>query len=154
MGPRTNLGDIVWTIRKFKPDVIILRFSGTPRDGHGQHQTSAILGKEAFTDAADPKRFPEQLTWVKPWQAKRLLWNVFAFCREQERDAERMEGRIQIDTGDYNPVLGYSYGEIAGMSRSQHRSQGMGSPERKGSRREYFVTIARGPGQSRPVRRH
>ncbi len=58
------LSDVVWVIRRFQPDVMILRFSGTPRDGHGHHQASAILGKEAFTAAADPARFPEQLRWV------------------------------------------------------------------------------------------
>ena len=82
---------------------------------------------------------------VEPWQAKRLLWNVFAFSREQERDAERMEGRIQIDTGDYNPVLGFSYGEIAGMSRSQHRSQAMGAAERRGSSKNALSLVAGDP---------
>src|SRR3954454_18251831 len=67
------LGDVVWIVRKYRPDVIILGFSGTPRDGHGQHQTSAILGKEAFTAAADPSKFPEQLKYVQVWQAKRLV---------------------------------------------------------------------------------
>src|SRR5258706_2661308 len=66
------LGDVVWIVRKYRPDVIILGFSGTPRDGHGQHQTSAILGKEAFTAAADPTKFPEQLKYVQVWQARRL----------------------------------------------------------------------------------
>src|SRR3954447_9225287 len=67
------LGDVVWVIRRYRPDVIFLGFSGTPRDGHGEHQTSAILGKEAFIAAADPAKFPEQLKYVKVWQAKRLL---------------------------------------------------------------------------------
>jgi LmbE family N-acetylglucosaminyl deacetylase len=141
-GRERVLGDIVWTIRRFRPDVIILRFSGTPRDGHGQHQTSAILGKEAFSAAADPKRFPEQLSQVEPWQTKRLMWNVFAFTPEQEKEANAMGGKVGVDTGAYNPVLGYSYGEIAGMSRSMHRSQAMGSPERKGKMDQFFVTIA------------
>ena len=141
-GRERTLGDIVWVIRKFRPDVIILRFSGTPRDGHGQHQASAVLGKEAFTAAADPKQFPEQLKWVEPWQAKRLVWNAFAFNREQEEETRKLPNRVEIDSGDYNPMLGFSYGEIAGMSRSMHRSQGMGSPVRKGSRKEYFIGIA------------
>src|SRR2546423_4856577 len=67
------LSDVVWVVRRYRPDVIILGFSGTPRDGHGQHQTSGILGKEAFTAAADPNKFPEQLRYVQPWQAKRLV---------------------------------------------------------------------------------
>ena len=150
-GRERTLGDVVWTIRRFRPDVIILRFSGTPRDGHGQHQTSAIIGKEAFTAAADPTRFPEQLKWVQPWQAKRLLWNVFAFTREQETELQKMQGRVTVDTGDYDPLLGHSYGEIAGMSRSQHRSQAMGSPERRGSMKADFVLVAGDPPKNDPL---
>src|SRR5258708_10734324 len=136
------LGDVVWVIRRFQRDVIILRFSGTPRDGHGQHQASAILGKEAFSAAADPQSFPEQLRWVKTWQAKRLMWNVFAFTREQEKEAEQLKDRIEIGPGEYDPVLGHSYGEIAGMSRSMHKSQGMGTFERRGSQKNWLVTVA------------
>ena len=89
-GREKVLSDIVWVIRRFRPDVIVLRFSGTPRDGHGHHQSSAILGKEAFSAAADAHRFPEQLKYVQPWQAKRIMWNVFSFSREQEKGACRI----------------------------------------------------------------
>ena len=136
------LGDIVWNIRRFRPDVIVLRFSGTPRDGHGHHQVSAILGREAFSVAADPAKYPEQLQWVQPWQAKRLMYNVIAFTADQEKEADKMADRIVIDVGEFNPELGVSYAEIAGMSRSLHRSQGMGAPEQKGSQKQYLVTIA------------
>ncbi len=67
------LSDVVWVVRRYRPDVIDCGFSGTPRDGHGQHQASGILCHEVFDAAADPKRFPEQLRYVKPWQAKRLV---------------------------------------------------------------------------------
>src|SRR5579885_917454 len=67
------LSDIVWVIRRFQPDVVILCFTGTPRDGHGQHQASAILGKEGFDAAGDPQRFPEQLKYVQPWKPRRLV---------------------------------------------------------------------------------
>jgi LmbE family N-acetylglucosaminyl deacetylase len=144
-GREKILSDVVWVIRRFRPDVIILRFSGTPRDGHGQHQASAILGREAFSVAADPKRFPEQLQWVQPWQAKRLMWNPGAFTKEQREEVEKMPNRIVVDPGEYDPVLGHSYAEIAGMSRSMHRSQGMGAAERKGSAKDFLVT------QSGPV---
>ena len=136
------LGDIVWTIRRFQPDVIVLRFSGTPRDGHGHHQSSAMLGKEAFEAAADPARFPEQLPRVKPWKAKRVFWNTFAFTREMEREAAALPNRLEVDTGEYNTALGFSYGEIAGKSRSMHRSQGMGSSERKGSMKNHLTLVA------------
>src|ERR1700676_4622199 len=134
------LGDVVWNIRRFRPDVIILRFTGTPRDGHGHHQASAILGKESFTAAADPARFPEQLKYVKTWQAQRLMTNLAAFNAEQQKEAEKLPEKLELDLGAYSPELGYSYNEIAGMSRSQHRSQGMGTAERKGAVINYFVT--------------
>lgn len=139
------LADIVWNIRRFRPDVIVLRFTGTPRDGHGHHQASAILGKEAFTLAADPAKYPEQLAYVQPWQAKRLLQNVAGGPGGgggrggQQQPAEQ---GVEVDLGEYSPELGYSYGQIAGMSRSQHRSQGMGSAERPGSQRNTLVTLA------------
>lgn len=139
------LSDVVWVIRRFQPDVVILRFSGTPRDGHGQHQVSAILGKEAFSAAADPTRFPEQLKLVQPWKATRLLFNTFSFNREQEKEAAAIKGRIEVDTGEYNPVLGVSYSQIAGMSRSMHRSQGMGAGQHPGPSRNYLVPIAGDP---------
>jgi LmbE family N-acetylglucosaminyl deacetylase len=141
-GHERILSDVVWVIRRFRPDVIILRFSGTPRDGHGQHQVSAILGKEAFFAAADAGRFPEQLQFVQPWKARRLLFNTFSFTREQQKEAEAMPGRIEVDTGAYNPVLGASYNQIAGLSRSMHRSQGMGAPQRPGPSRNYLVPVA------------
>ncbi len=144
------LGDAVFAIRRFRPDVVLLRFSGTPRDGHGHHQSSAILGKEAFSAAADPKRFPEQLRWVKPWQARRLYWNVFSFNRAMEQQAASMKGTLKIDTGQFDPTLGMSYGEIAGLSRSQHRSQGMGAGLRKGPQINYFSPIAGDPASEDP----
>lgn len=147
-GREKILSDVVWIVRRFRPDVIVLRFSGTPRDGHGQHQASAILGKEAFSAAADAKKFPEQLRWVQPWQAKRLMWNIFSFNRDQEREAEALPNKIEVDPGEYDPILGYSYGEIAGMSRTEHKSQGMGSPERKGSQKNYLVTVAGDPAKT------
>ena len=135
------LGDVVWVIRKFRPDVVMFRFSGTPRDGHGHHQSSAILGKEAVVAAGDPARYPEQLKYVDVWTPKRAAFNFFAFNREQEKEAEAAPAKVALDVGEYNKLLGHSYGEIAGMSRSMHRSQGMGSAERKGSQPQYFITV-------------
>jgi hypothetical protein len=136
------LSDMVWTIRHYRPDVVILRFSGTPRDGHGQHQASAILGKEAYSAAADKSRYPEQN--IEPWKAKRLLSNTFG--------AADAGARIEVDTAEYNPILGKSYNEIAGLSRSQHRSQAMGSAERRGGpSRTAFSVVAGDPANTDPM---
>src|SRR5271166_4102373 len=72
-GHDVALADMVRVIRTFRPDVLVARFSGTERDGHGHHQASSILTQEAFRAAADPKRFPEQIAQgLQPWQAKKL----------------------------------------------------------------------------------
>lgn len=132
------LSDVVWVIRKFRPDVIITRFPTTGEGGHGHHTASAILAGEAFDAAADPTKFPEQLQQgVTVWQAKRLLWNTFNFGNTNTQD----ESQFKMDCGDYNAVLGKSYGEIAAASRSQHKSQGFGVPAQRGSVLEYFKTI-------------
>ncbi|MBL0056540.1 MAG: PIG-L family deacetylase [Chitinophagaceae bacterium] len=132
------LSDVVWVIRKFKPDVIITRFPTTGEGGHGHHTASAILAEEAFEAAADPTKFPEQLKLgVSTWQAKRLLWNTFNFGGTNTQN----ENQFKLDCGDFNPILGKSYGEIAAASRSQHKSQGFGVPAQRGSITEYFRTI-------------
>src|SRR5476651_2179378 len=131
------LSDVVWVIRKFKPDVIICRFPTTGEGGHGHHTSSAILAQEAFAAAADPKRFPEQLAYVQPWQAKRLLWNTFNFGGANTT----AENQFKIDVGVFNPLLGKGYGEMAADSRSNHKTQGFGSAKTRGESYEYFRTI-------------
>jgi LmbE family N-acetylglucosaminyl deacetylase len=131
------LADVVWVIRKFKPDVIIARFPTTGEGGHGHHTASAILASEAFDAAADATKFPEQLKLVTLWQAKRLLWNTFNFGGNNTQ----REDQFKIDCGVYNPILGKSYGEIAAESRSRHKSQGFGVPAQRGKNIEYFSTL-------------
>jgi len=131
------LSDVVWVIRKFRPDVIICRFPTTGEGGHGHHTASAILAQEAFTAAADPNRFPEQLKYVQVWQAKRLLWNTFSFGSVNTTAADQ----FKINVGVYNPIIGKGYGEMAAESRSNHKTQGFGSAKQRGDSYEYFKTI-------------
>ena len=138
------LADVVWVVRKFKPEVMITRFPEDARAGHGQHAASAILAREAFTAAADPTRFPEQLKYVQPWQAKRLLWNTFNFGSTNTTAPDQ----LKIDVGLYNPLLGKSYGEIAAISRTNHKSQGFGSALQRGEALEYFSQVAGEPAQN------
>ncbi|MGA7992577.1 MAG: PIG-L family deacetylase [Thermoanaerobaculia bacterium] len=144
-GHEQVLSDVVWVVRSFRPDVIVTRFPTTGEGGHGNHTASAILAVEAFTAAADPSRFPEQLKWVSPWQAKRLLWNVFRFGADAPRKAA--PGEVAVDLGAYNPLLGRSYTEIAGQSRSMHKSQGFGAAERRGTWMNDFRLLAGDPAK-------
>ncbi len=133
------MSDLVYLIRKFRPDVIINRFPTTGEGGHGHHTASAILGVEAFSAAADPNAFPGQLKQVSVWQSSRIFWNVF---RPKEEDVKNKADVIPVDLGKYNPVLGISYGEMASESRSMHKSQGFGAAKSRGVQIDYLKLLA------------
>ncbi len=134
------LADVVWVIRQFQPDVIITRFNPEPSPTHGHHTASAQLAVDAFTAAADPKRFPEQLQFVQPWTTTSLFWNTswWFFGRE---DFDK-SGYLAISVGSFNSVLGTGYGEIAAESRSMHKSQGFGAARQRGEEIEYLKPLA------------
>jgi LmbE family N-acetylglucosaminyl deacetylase len=139
-GREAVLADVVRVLRSFRPDVIVTRFPPDARAGHGHHTASAVLAIEAFAAAADPRRFPEQIAaGLRPWQAKRVLWNHFRFGENAPAPAS---GSLTLDVGAYDPLLGRSFGELAAESRSQHRSQGFGVLARRGSRLESFEPLA------------
>ncbi|KAA6434159.1 PIG-L family deacetylase [Dyadobacter flavalbus] len=142
------LGDVVWMIRKFQPDVIITRFPPDPRAGHGHHQTSAYLAEKGFSLAADPNAYPDQLGFVKTWQPKRLVWNTYTPGFTNKKPEEEKKPFISIEIGGFNPVLGKSYTEIAALSRSQHKSQGFGSSPARGERIDYFLHKAGDPAKT------
>ncbi len=120
------LADMVRVIRTFRPDVLVARFSGTPRDGHGHHQASSILTQEAFRAAADPKRFPEQIAQgLLPWQAKKLyIGNVCGFGAMTCPDAN---WTVKLNTGVPNADLGGSYVQFAMQGLRHQLSQGSGN---------------------------
>ena len=134
------LSDVVWVIRQYQPDVIITRFPPDARAGHGHHSASAFLAEEAFKISGDATRFPEQLRYTKPWQAKRIFWNAYNPNNFQSSKAPGESGNlIGVETGSYNPLLGRSYGEIAAESRSQHRSQGFGVSPNRDKKTDYLL---------------
>ncbi len=135
------LSDVVWVIRKFRPDVVVTRFSPEDQLTHGHHTASAILALEAFSAAGDPNRFPEQLTFVKPWSATRLVWNTSPFFFSNRNLPFDPTGLTVLEAGGYSPLLGKAYTEIAAASLSMHKSQGVGSPPRRGVRKEYFKPL-------------
>jgi LmbE family N-acetylglucosaminyl deacetylase len=139
-GHDAALADVVWTLRKLRPDVIVTRFSPTRGGTHGHHTASAILALEAFRAAADPARFPEQLAWVKPWQATRLVWNSYRL--RNELHAMAPGSYLSLEVGGYDPLLGKSYPELGAESRSQHRSQAFGTIAQRGPKTEIFETLA------------
>lgn len=135
----TILSDVVWIVRKFKPDVIISRFPETGEGGHGHHTASAILASEAFDLANDPGAFPEQLKYVTIWQPKRIFWN--AWVKTLENKKINTAELPTINVGEYNPLLGKSYTEISALSRSMHKSQGFGASATRNNLLNHFVLL-------------
>ena len=149
--PRDSvLRDVITVVRSFKPHVIVAMFSGTPRDGHGHHQASGILAREAYDAAGDTVRFPRATThgvggWT-PLKFYRGAWTL-----------PPTDPVLRINVGEYDPMVGRSYAEIAAESRSQHKSQAFGSLQPKGVRftqvrREATrVNEAQAPGTERTL---
>src|SRR4051812_32728045 len=116
------LNDVVKVMRAFRPQIVITTFSGTPRDGHGHHQISAIVARDAYNLAGDTVRFP-----VREFGAAWTPLKLYRLARFSPQDRT-----LAINVGEYDPNLGLSYQEIAADSRSQHKSQGQGTLRRKG----------------------
>jgi LmbE family N-acetylglucosaminyl deacetylase len=122
------LADVVWVIRSFQPDVIITRFDEEPPN-HGHHTASAILAREAFAAAADPKRFPEQLErGVTTWQATRLVHNYPMFGGRQPPSGPS----IKLDINAYDPRFGLAMGELARAREASTRARASACPSSAG----------------------
>lgn len=115
----TILKDVVRIVRRFRPQVIVSIFSGTPRDGHGQHQAAGWAAAEAFKVAADPARFPELQSeeGLAPWLPLKLY-------RSARFDTAATT--LTLDGAGLDSAVGKTFHQIAMASRSLHRSQDMG----------------------------
>ncbi len=137
------LSDMVRVIREFRPDVLVTRFSPIPGGTHGHHTASTILALEAFKLAGNPKAFPEQ--GLEPWQPRRIVWNVSGFQRQDVAGTNQ----VRINAGGVDSVSGESFADIAGLSRSMHKTQGFGnyrvSGDHSGPRYESFQLLEGSP---------
>lgn len=117
-GRETVLRDVVRVIRMNRPTIILSRFQGNERDGHGNHQTAGLMAVEGFRAAGDPNRYPEQIAeGLRPWQPKKVY---IGGTRENEN------WTVRIDSGVYDPRLGDSYDNVARYGLSYQRSQNSG----------------------------
>lgn len=139
--------DVVWAIRKTRPDVIINRFDHrTSGETHGHHTASAMLSYEMFDLANDKNTYPKQFSWDKtltPWQPRRLFFNTswwFYGSEEKFKKADKSK-LMSLDVGTFFPLMGKSNTEIAAESRSKHRCQGFGSTGSRGSQIEYLELL-------------
>lgn len=138
------LSDVVFMIRKFKPDVIINRFDHrTWGNTHGHHTASAILSVAGFDLAGDATSFKSQLKNVSLWQPKKLFFNPswWFYGSKEKFDAADKSQFYTLETGVFYADLGKSNQEIAALSRSAHQSQGFGTTGNRGSEIEYLELI-------------
>lgn len=133
------LADVVYVIRSFRPDVVITRFPATGEGGHGHHTASAILAEEAFRLAGRADIYPRQLTYVTPWQPKRLLWNGWGPVMKSR--GINPDTLATVDIGEYYIPAGMSFNEIAAQSRTMHKSQGFGSSPQRGEQIQHFLHL-------------
>lgn len=135
------LSDVVWAIRKNRPEIIITRFDPNSNgETHGHHTASALLAMEAFDLAANPKAFPEQLKYVQVWQPKRMFYNTsWWFYGSKENFEKADKGDLfSLNVGNYYPILGISNNEISAEARSKHACQGFGMALERGTDMEYL----------------
>ncbi|MFK7809538.1 MAG: PIG-L family deacetylase, partial [Saprospiraceae bacterium] len=139
------LEDIVWVIRKVRPEVIINRFDHrTPGTTHGHHTASAILSVKAFDMAGDKNVFPEQLKYVSVFQPKRLFLNQSSWFYDSDEEFEKAMSKndfVKLDVGVHYYGKGISNNQMAANSRTQHRCQGMGTTPKLGKHFEYLELI-------------
>lgn len=146
------LSDVVWTIRQTQPDIIVNRFFHEERfSTHGHHTASAMLSLEAFSKAAQPDAYPEQLAYTEPWQAARVFFNTSWFFYGSREKFEQVEksNLYPVDCGVYLPLKGKSNNEVAAEARSKHRCQGFGSMSSRGEAMEWLDFVAGTPPQKK-----
>ncbi len=137
----TLTSDAVWVMRQFRPDVVICRFPPNTQAGHGQHAASAIIAANAFKAAGDETKYSNQLGYYKAWQPKRITFNAYRFGSFSTTS----EDMFKMKVGHYKPGMGMGTGELAGISRSIHRSQGAGTASVPGVQSEYFRLVDGAP---------
>ncbi len=113
--PRDSvLKDVLDVVRRFRPQIIVSVFSGTSRDGHGQHQVAGLVARQAFEALRDSS-----------WGPVKLYRSLYF---------DTASATLRLDAGVLDPVEGRSYHQIAMAGRSQHRSQDQGQLEEPGPR--------------------
>ncbi|HVT94412.1 MAG TPA: PIG-L family deacetylase [Bryobacteraceae bacterium] len=126
-GHENVLREVVRVVRLTRPLVITSVFVGGPSDGHGNHQTAGLMAKEVFEAAADPNRFPEQIReGLRPWQAAKQYARVPFFGPEKES----LAANVEVPEGTYDPLLGFTYAQLAreGLGYQKSQNGGTGIP--------------------------
>ncbi len=147
------LSDVVWVIRKFRPDVIVTRFSPEDQLTHGHHTASAILAREAFSASGDPNRFPRQLAFVKPWRHAAGLEHASIFLFEPQ-PSFRSDGSDCLGSGRLQSASWESVHGNRGRQFKHAQKPGRGQPAATRSAQRIFQTVGRSAHDDLAFRRH
>lgn len=155
-GHQRVLYDAVLAIRRERPLVLMATFVGGITDGHGQHQVSGEIEQEAYQAAGDPKVFPEQIAaGLKPWAPLKVYgrapfapvtakgmfdyatgkWASARFYNyvTKQWSNQAPSADVEVPSGEWDPVVGLSYQQIARTGWGEQRSQyGGGNPTLSG----------------------
>ena len=117
------LADVVRVVRTIRPLVITSVFVGGPSDGHGNHQTAGAMAQAVFKAAGDPNMFPDQIAaGLRPWNPIK----DYARVPLRRRGGSELSTNVEIPEGDYDPMLGMSYVQIAREGLAFQKSQNGG----------------------------
>ena len=145
-GRENVLRDVVRVIRINRPLVLVSRFYGSARDGHGNHEAAGAVTQQAFAMAGDPESFPEQIRdeGLRPWQPIKLYRSNLRSSRLSGPSSEPPDHRwhVAVNSGEFSPWLGESYEQFAALGLSFQRSQNSGRRrERQGAYHQYFERV-------------
>lgn len=129
---------IVAVIRRYKPIIVIGRWTGTSKDGHGHHQAVGLATKHAFELAGDVTAYPELLTiGLNPWEPLKLYLSqnnakgkaeyggFLNLVGDINDELEVKPNTFKINTGEFELLSNATYQERAWKAYAKHRSQAM-----------------------------
>ncbi len=145
-GRENVLRDVVRVIRINRPLVLVSRFYGSERDGHGNHETAGVVTQEAFALAGDPEKFPEQIRdeGLRPWQPLKVYRSNLRSSRLSGPSSNPPDHRwhVNVNAGEFSPWLGQTYEQFSTLGLSFQRSQTSGRRrERAGAYHHYFERV-------------
>ncbi|MGB8837891.1 MAG: PIG-L family deacetylase, partial [Candidatus Acidiferrales bacterium] len=149
-GHDQTLSDVVRVVRITRPLVITSVFVGGRTDGHGNHQVAGQMAQEAFKAAGDPAMFPEQIKeGLRPWKPLKDYAlvpfspvtdkGILDYADGKYYPAEfnnytdgtvihgALSASVEIPEGEYNPLLGLTYVQVARVGLGQQKSQSGGT---------------------------
>lgn len=149
-GLQRVLYDAVRVVRMTRPLVVTSVFVGGHTDGHGNHEVAGEVAQLVYKMAGDPNVFPDQIrAGLLPWRplkdyarvpffraspkgiydyADRHYYPVRFFNYIDNRwEPGMLSTNVDVPEGDYSPLLGLSYHQLATVGYGFHKSQNGGT---------------------------